>query len=90
MSDERVKLEKGDLDHTLRLQMEGTGRALAAILSEATGGRCGFVLFMFEFGEGGWASYISNATRADMNAALREFLRESEAGGKEEIVGGGH
>lgn len=36
----------------------------------------GLTLFVFDFGPSGGMSYISNAERADMVRALREFLRK--------------
>ena len=39
----------------------------------------GITLFVFDFGDGGNLGYISNATRADMIEALREFLAKQEA-----------
>jgi len=86
---ERIRIEKGELDHGLRLQMEEVGREIAVRIDNATGGakRVGYVLLMTEFGEGGWTSYISNCQRADMNKLLREFLKHSEEGGQNEIVG---
>jgi hypothetical protein len=40
----------------------------------------GFVLLAFEFGktEGGRVNYISNADRADMIAAMKEWLARAE------------
>lgn len=40
----------------------------------------GFVLLSFEFGkvEGGRVNYISNADRADMIAAMKEWLARAE------------
>lgn len=43
--------------------------------------KVGFVLLMFEFGqtEGGRVNYISNADRADMIAAMHEWLARAES-----------
>jgi hypothetical protein len=38
----------------------------------------GFALLMFEFGDGDRMNYISNATREDMLAALKEFIAHAE------------
>ena len=85
---ERIKLEKHQIDHELRLTMESVARDIAQRLSGAIPDRqVVFALFMFEVGEGGVASYISNMQRADMNAALTEFLEESRKGGQNEVVG---
>lgn len=38
----------------------------------------GFCLMVFDFGEGGWSTYISNAQPVDMIAALRELADKRE------------
>jgi len=42
--------------------------------------RIGFALFVFEFGktEGGRVNYVSNADRAEMLTAVREWLARAE------------
>lgn len=59
--------------------------ALAATLDEIFNGeerpgKVGFVLLTFNFGQtqGGRVNYISNANRADMRAAMREFIARAE------------
>lgn len=53
------------------------GKSLPGIPRQKT---VGFVLLTFEFGktEGGRVNYISNADRADMVVALKEFLARAE------------
>lgn len=62
-------------------------RALAASLDELFNGQAhapnpkvGFVLFSFNFGAvtGGRVNYISNANRADMIVAVKEWLARAE------------
>lgn len=38
----------------------------------------GFVLLVFNFGEAGFMNYISNADRADMVRAMKEFVAKEE------------
>ena len=95
MSEGKVKLEKHELDHELRLTMEKAGRMIASLLSQVIDdsgckGRVGFCLMMAEYGEGGWSSYIANIQREDMHKLLEEFLEQSRKGGEKEIVGKGH
>jgi hypothetical protein len=40
----------------------------------------GFALVAFEFGPGGWLTYVSNAQRADMIRGLREMIEKLESG----------
>jgi hypothetical protein len=47
-------------------------RALDAALKEDAGERVGFVLLLFDFEPGGWFTYGSNGTRADVVRLLKE------------------
>lgn len=49
----------------------------------------GFALVMFEWGDGGWLTYISNGQRADMIRALRECADKIEGGLTAEVGSGG-
>jgi hypothetical protein len=40
----------------------------------------GFTLLLFSFGEGGSTFYISNAERASMIEAMKEFIKKNEGG----------
>lgn len=59
---------------------------IARVLDETLNGRdvkqkqIGFALFVFEFGKtsGGRVNYISNAGRADMLIAVKEWLARAE------------
>ena len=69
------------------MKTEKLGQVLAETLDRAFNGEAsghdrkfGFALFYFEFGktEGGRVNYVSNATRADMLVAVREWLARAE------------
>lgn len=49
----------------------------------------GFCLMLFDFGDGGWMTYTSNAVRGDMIAALAE-LEQALAQGKDKPSGSTH
>jgi hypothetical protein len=70
--------------------MEETARRVGALIGSVLDDhaeanpespRVGFCLMMFTFGEGGWATYLSNAEREDMVEAIRELLGNIENGG---------
>lgn len=52
---------------------------LAKLIGTVTPAGMGFALLMFEFGPDGRMNYISNARRADMLRALKEFVGKNEA-----------
>lgn len=58
------------------------GDAVGGCLPEGSDGKpaLGFCLMIFGFGEGSPSSYISNANREDMIAALREQIVHLEHG----------
>ena len=53
-------------------------RAIGHLIGDQLPPGCGFVLCLFEFGEHGWSTYISNAQRADMIAHLRHLAQRLE------------
>lgn len=56
------------------------GKSLGEELGDlTTGPPLGFMLMVFDFGEGGFLSYVSNAQRADMVKVLREQADRLEA-----------
>jgi hypothetical protein len=73
----------------LRLQMEYVARQLAARIDEGLPKGIGYTLLLYEFGEGGWLSYICNGKREDMIKAMKEFIEKNEEG-QEEILGPSH
>ena len=50
--------------------MKGIARTIAGCLPPTHG----FCLLIFDFGQGGHTSYMSNAKREDMLRLLREFI----------------
>jgi len=48
-------------------------------------GSVGFALLMFSFGEGSEMTWASNAERAGMITALKEFIAKNEANGLDEL-----
>lgn len=71
-----MSVPRKDLEHSARGIAGGMDRALA----EKHGERVGFVLMLFDFGDRGTLTYISNAQRADMISAVKEWLARQEAG----------
>lgn len=53
-------------------------RAIADQIKERLPAGKGFALFMFDFGEGGSMTYLSNANRDDMVKAIQEWLTLQE------------
>lgn len=62
-------------------ELERTARALARKINRDVPEGAGFCLLLFNLGEGGWTTYLSNANRADMLKALREFIARVERDG---------
>lgn len=61
-------------------RMERSAQRMAKIIDEALNGperprHTGFVLFMFDFGEGGFSTFVSNGERESTAAALRELFQ---------------
>jgi hypothetical protein len=69
-------------------RMERVNREVGSLIAEAinqSGGGYGFALFMFAFGEESEMTWISNAQRPDIIAALKEFIAKAEAGEDDEF-----
>lgn len=60
--------------------LERLGRELIGYAAHKLGPTIGVALFVFEFGDKGNLAYISNADRAGMIAAVKEWLARVEAG----------
>lgn len=58
--------------------LENKARVIGHAIAEELKGKCGFALFLFDFGEDGWFTYLSNAAREDMIKLLREQLANFE------------
>lgn len=68
-----------------QLQMEAVVRMVGQSLGQeledtTTGPKMGFMLMVFDFGDGGFSAYISNAEREDMIKLLREQANRLEIG----------
>jgi len=69
-------------------KMEKVNREVGALIGESikqSGGKYGFALFMFSFGNEQEMTWISNAERVDMIAALKEFIAKAESGQEDEF-----
>lgn len=63
----------------IKSRMNDIGHRIHAALEEYKGEpRLGFALLLFEFGGGGSMFYISDAVRADMLKAMKEFIAKQE------------
>lgn len=64
--------------------MEATAREVGSIIASVCkslpGGKCGFCLMLFGFGEDSEFTYISNSNREDNIKMLKEFLARMEDG----------
>lgn len=54
----------------MKVRMQEMASLLAGILPAGVG----FTLFLFQYGPGGWLTYISSADRADTHAMLEEWV----------------
>jgi hypothetical protein len=72
---ERQALPAGsDYRVAVPLNVQGTLKDLGRDIGRRLPDGWGFGLFLFHFGAGGTMTWISNAQRADMLAALQEFI----------------
>ncbi len=55
-------------------EVKASGEHLAEVISDMIPPSHGFALLIFDMGEGGHISYISNARREDMLEAMAEFI----------------
>lgn len=68
--------------------MEKVNREVGGLIGAAikeSGGGYGFALFMFSFNDESEMTWISNAERADMIKALKEFIQKAESGEDDEF-----
>ena len=73
----------------MQIELEKRARAIGKAIGDRLPSTMGFCLVMFDFGRGGNATYVSNAERADMVAALEEMLGHLKAGTVESPITGG-
>ena len=57
-------------------KLEAQARKLGHAIGDDLPQGIGFVVWLFEFGNDGWATYVSNAQRASMIEALEELLKK--------------
>lgn len=55
-------------------QLEDQAREIGRVIASALPAGKGFTLLLFDFGEGGEMTFISNGNRADVVEALRELI----------------
>lgn len=60
----------------IRGVMNGIGHLIDEAIGEHADRKMGFMLMVFDFGEGSRMSYISNAERGDILKALQEFIEK--------------
>lgn len=66
-------------DRVVHDDMKRTMQRIAAVLAEAMPPGCGFTLFVFQYGPGGWLTYLSSAERGDTRQMLAEWLANTPA-----------
>lgn len=66
------------LNPTMTPEVKAAGEALADIIDSALPDNHGFALLIFEFGDEGNLSWISNADRDDMLATMKDFIARHE------------
>lgn len=62
----------------IRPEVRETMNKVASAIDSALPDGFGFVLLVFNFGEGGYMNYISNSDRADVVRAMKEFVAKEE------------
>jgi hypothetical protein len=71
-------------------ELEATARRLGRRIGADLPKTVGFVVWLFEWGHEGWATYVSNAQRPDMIKALEELLAKLKGEGQiRPPIGGG-
>ena len=58
----------------LEAEIRQMGKLVDKALNPGPEKRIGFTLLLFNFGEGGYTTYISNGNRDDVIKSLKEFL----------------
>ncbi len=73
---------------TLEILAAESARRIADELKRSLPRGVGFAVLVFDFGPGGNLAYVSNAERADMLKAMREFIAKHEGEGVKSVFGG--
>lgn len=75
----KLKLDVSPVPPTDLATMEEKAREIGRIIGGMLPKDIGFTFQLFTFGEGGWATYISNCDRQDMIRALKELIARLES-----------
>lgn len=67
----------GDIPRLRALESEA--RDIGHLLMRRMPPNAGFLLVLYDFGEGGWSTYISSGQRADCIKLMRELLARMES-----------
>lgn len=72
--------DHGPVQEKYRAMLNALAHGIDDVLNPTKPNTVGFALLIFEFGktEGGRVNYISNATREDMIAAMKEWIARAE------------
>lgn len=68
------------VERQVSVHLEALTQAVDKTLTDIAGERQGFCLIVFSANEGGRANYASNCARDEVVPALKELLRQWEAG----------
>jgi hypothetical protein len=66
------------IDRTTLPNLEAHARDLARALKSGMPGDCGFVIVLFNHGEGGFMTYLSTGNRQDTIKMMRELCDKME------------
>ncbi|HSN21675.1 MAG TPA: hypothetical protein VLS49_13415 [Usitatibacter sp.] len=72
---------------TLEILAEESARRIADELKRSLPPGTGFAVLVFDIGMRGNLAYVSNAERASMLEAMREFIAKAERGGVPSVFG---
>jgi len=71
----------GELEVIIRSVVKEARKTFAGVDVEGCiPDKVGFIVLMFDFDQGSWMTYASNADRASVVQALKEFIEKDEAG----------
>lgn len=56
-------------------ELEARARRLGHLIGNGLPKSVGFMVLLFEWGEGGWSTYVSNAQRESMIESLESLLK---------------
>lgn len=73
---------------SLEILAAESARRIGGELKRSLPAGVGFAVLVFDIGAKGNLAYVSNADRASMLEAMREFIAKNEAGGVSSVFGG--